>query len=186
MFRELLNIAGVWTGHGVEDTCMADIMSKAVTEQDKEDHNFPESRVTYELPDSMCRTRLEEFKASHQRPFRWGWKYHTCHWVLGTLLEIFPGGKFINIRRDRDGWLQSSKKMTSLPDDRLLKAYKLIQESVERFVDHPRVLTLQYEEFLEQPRHAISIITEFIGLEFPVGIEDWIRPEGAVNWIGSN
>jgi hypothetical protein len=168
--RDLLTYAGIWCGHKPEDMWAQSVSTAAGQACGFRDHNTPTAgeEPCYSRANETTRILAPAFLEAHRRPFRWGWKYHTCHWALPAWRELCPGGKWILTERDRGGFVRSWMRMSkSYSRDEFEYSWAKHKESIDRFRGDSDCLFLRYEDMVEFPKLTIARLEDFLNLEFP-------------------
>ncbi|MEM9828623.1 MAG: sulfotransferase [Planctomycetota bacterium] len=99
----------------------------------------------------------------------------TPQHVLRTrfLLKHFPRAKIVNIVRDGRDCFCSAQSHPHIPQARSIAGFARYWRSciraIEPFADSPRLYTMRYETFCDQPESELQKVMQFLDLEFEAG-----------------
>ena len=178
MMAELLETAGVWMGHQIEDPHAQELAKWVAITGGMMDDLTPHE-VEYEQADAGVREMGPIFLATHRRPFPWGWKYYSHHWGMNGWLDLCPDGKFIMLWRNDPQWIASMLTIGTVSIATIRKIGEWNKASVRRFEGHPQVCLVHYDELLKHPKREMDRVATFLSpiVELPGDIHKEIRTE---------
>lgn len=155
-------------------------------------------------PPSLYRTFLQYEVANHQKQFGCEQTPRNLFY-LREILDMFQDAVIINMVRDprsvllsqKNKWRIRSHGAKNFPIREVIRAWvnyhpitismlwKSATNMSQHFLDHPRVRTVKFEDFVNNPELTLGEVCQFVGISFDKDMLNVSQTEGGVSSLKS-